>query len=115
MRFWLSWIQPYEDYRPLTDPPHKAVIGWWCSGFDASDQAILCALVVAPSEDAAKAAIGESWPETKALEDWRFCESKRCGWLPGDRFPLTAWERKRASERECGGEHEGECEVSEFN
>lgn len=29
MRFWLSWHQPTEDYRPLTDPPVEGVLGWW--------------------------------------------------------------------------------------
>lgn len=99
-RFWISWYQPTEDYRPLTDPPAAAVCAWWCSGSrsiicngDESDEAILCAIVKAASEVSANRAIRKSWPEVK---EWRFCEACEPDWLPNNRFPITkAWERKR--------------------
>lgn len=89
-RFWLSWIQTTEDYRPLTDPPHRAVLGWWCSGYDAQDNATLCALVQAESLGQAKSAVKSSWPECPDLDVvWRFEDMKGNDWLPGDRFPMT--------------------------
>lgn len=91
-RFWVSWHQPTDDYRPLTDPPHPQVLGWWCSGYDANDVSILCALVEAESETDAEVFVVISWPEA---ERWRFCEPKGTDWLPGDRFPLSPWMTER--------------------
>jgi len=97
IRYWLSWPQPTEDFRPLTDPPDAAVIGWWCSGYDSEDRATLCALVESHSLTAAKAAIRRSWPEAPSQKQtWRIEEERERGWLPGDRFPLSRWMAKRA-------------------
>jgi|SRR5882757_6278637 len=90
--YWLSWIQPTEDYRPLTDPPNVAVLGWWCSGYDSEDHATLCAGVWAKSEPAAKKHIQEDWPEAK---EWRFCEQQESNFIPSDRFPLEGWAKER--------------------
>jgi hypothetical protein len=49
MLYWISWVQPTNDYRPLAYPPHEAILGWWCSGY-AEDGATLCAMVTAESE-----------------------------------------------------------------
>lgn len=98
MRYWISWHQPTEDHRPLTDPPQPNVLGWWCSGYDADETAILCAVVVAASEGQAHAAIKVSWPEA---ERWRFCESCADDWRPRDRFPLKPWMKERLG---CYGE-----------
>jgi len=92
MKWWLSWVQPTEDYRPLSYPPHSSVLGWWCSGYDADDFATLCACVEAKSEQSAKAAINIDWPERKK---WRFCEAKPDDFTPGDRFPLKGWAKER--------------------
>ena len=89
-RFWLSWIEPSEDYRPLTFPPNAAILGWWCSGY--GDAAILCAAVEAKSEDAAWKAVAKDWPGTKRK---RFCDEKDAEWRPGDRFPLSEWMESR--------------------
>lgn len=95
--FWLSWPQRTEDFRPLTDPPDVRVIGWWCSGYDANDTAILCALVTAANIGEAKAAILVSWPEAPSKRQaWRIEEERPSDWLPGDRFPLNGWMKKRA-------------------
>lgn len=95
-RFWLSWVQPTEDYRPLTDPPEPRVIGWWCSGYTASDHATLCALVQAETMEYAKKAIRASWPEAPGVRgNWRIDDERPQGWLPGDRFPLSGWMERR--------------------
>ena len=93
-RFWISWYQPTEDYRPLADPPNAAVLGWWCSGYRCSDEAAtLCALVAAEDERRAEAAVKVDWPEA---EEWRFCEERADDWRPTDRFPIESeWARER--------------------
>lgn len=93
-RFWVSWNQPTEDYRPLNFPPNQKVLGYWCSGFSADDSATLCALVDAEHESDAMAAIQADWPEA-AAHLWRFIEPRTADWLPGDRFPLSDWMRER--------------------
>lgn len=87
-RYWLSFHQPTDDHRPLTDPPHPQVLGWWCSGYDPEDVAVICALVEAESEEDAKTFIGISWPEA---ERWRFCEQLKPDHVLSDRFPLKPW------------------------
>lgn len=104
-RFWISWYQPTEDYRPLTDPPNAAILGWWCSGYGESAEirklwgltprqtsATLCALVNADSRESAENAVHIDWPEAT---EWRFCYERECDFLPGDRFPLSDWVRDR--------------------
>lgn len=98
-RYWLSWVQETEDYRPLHYPPKpEAIIGWWCSGFTSDGGATLCALVRASSVRAAKRAILAEWPEAPSLSaEWRIEDEKPGDWLPGDRFPLDdQWMRDRA-------------------
>ena len=87
-RFWISWYQPTDDYRPVTVPPKSEVLGYWCSGYRGSDDAAtMCAWVVAGSEDEANALISSEkyWPEA---EEWRFCNEVEDEWVPSDRFPL---------------------------
>lgn len=94
-RYWVSWLQPGEDYRPLKDPPNEGIIGWWCSGYDSGDTAVLCALIRARDERYAVDAVLQDWPEFK---EWRFCEEVESDWIPTSRFPLTLdWQRKRAN------------------
>lgn len=94
---WISWHQPTDDWGPLSYPPNAAVLGVWCSGYTGDDItgddiAILCALVIADSEDAAKAAVRVDWPEAC---DWRFC-NKRPDTNLGDRFTFDDdWSRSR--------------------
>jgi len=90
-RFWLSWIQPTDDYRPLTDPPQQNVLGWWCSGYTANDEPILCALVRGKTLLSAKLSVKTSWPEVKTRSEWRIESEKSADWVPGDRFPLSDW------------------------
>lgn len=95
--YWISWYQPTEDYRPLTYPPNKSVIGWWCSGYrDLDDAATLCAWVRAENEEEAIKTILKDWPEA---EEWRFNEKRGDDWEgPGDRFTLPDWAKERVKE-----------------
>lgn len=93
-RFWISWACTSDDHRPLTFPPHKAICGWWCSGYDADGNAILCAVVDAENEGDAMKAIFREWPEAKRHVrefEWRFIEHRDRDWKPGDRFPASDW------------------------
>lgn len=90
-RFWLSWIQPTEDHRPLTYPPGPGVLGWWCSG-DCQEGATLCALVEAEDEEDADKTIRADWPEKATF---RFIDEAEPDWLPNDRFPLSDWMKER--------------------
>lgn len=96
MRFWISWEERSEDYRPLTDPPEAAIIGWWCSG-KAGDGSFstICAWVEADSEEAAQSTIVRDWPGDDRV--WRFVNAVADDWRPGDRFPLSDWSKKRAA------------------
>lgn len=97
-RFWISWYQPSEDYRPLTYPPNAAVIGWWRTGDAETMSGItaysLVALIEARSARAARSSVRKDWPEAAC---WRFCDEKPSGWLPNDRFPLSDWMRERTA------------------
>lgn len=106
-RFWLSWEEVSEDYRPITDPPNRAVLAWWCSG-EAGDgsYSTLVAFIEAEDEAAARAAVLESWPpgpmgRAPGQEPvWRFCEERGFDYRPGDRFPVTKpWQRERIEGR----------------
>ncbi len=94
MRFWLGWEEKSQDYRPLTDPPNGAILGWWKSG-EAGDgsHSTLCAWIDAENESAAKQAVILDWPGSPV---WRFCNMPLAGFVPGDRFPLSDWMKKRA-------------------
>ena len=88
---WISWHQPTKDHRPLSYPPHEAILGWWCSGYDSNDVATLCALVAAKDERTARAAVKKEWPEATR---WRFCEARETAHL-GDRFRPHGWMLER--------------------
>ena len=87
-RFWCSFVQPTEDYRPLTYPPNESILGWWCSGYDGNDNAIICALIEGASEDDARKSVVKDWPEAMLF---RFCDEVSTKWRPNDRFPQTGW------------------------
>lgn len=88
MRHWFSWYQPTEDYRPIKWPLPPHIPHYWCSGQVADDSYSLVAVVDAPDEEGAIAAVREYWPDMGEL---RFCEEKEDGWLPqSDRFPVGA-------------------------
>jgi len=92
MRFWVSWYDAEEDYRPLHDPPGPGILGWWCSGETCEDppRATLVVFIDAPSEAKARAALKREWPET-ANAEFRFFEEQPESFRPGDRFPLPDW------------------------
>jgi len=103
-RYWISWAQLSEDYRPLQDPPQPENIkAWWCSG-QTMNAALLCAIVDAESEESAQQAVKTAWDSGKDdigelrsdIGGWRFIEKREKAWLPGDRFPITKdWEKER--------------------
>lgn len=90
-RFWISWYQPTDDYRPVYDPKKESEPldhNYWASGQRGSDNAwTMCAIVFGKTEAAAKKTIQVYWPEAK---EWRFCEEVSEDWTPGDRFPMKA-------------------------
>lgn len=104
-RFWLSWNEYSEDYRPVIDPPNRAVLAWWCSGEDGAGRySTLVALVEAPTEREAKEAILADWPRHLDMEDqgreWRFCNEVGFDYRPGDRFKINkGWALERVEGR----------------
>lgn len=91
-RFWVSWVQPTKDYRPVNFPPNPKVLGWWCSGY-RDEQAIIVALIEAEDEKTAEQVIKKDWPEWSV---WRFIYERDSDYQPpGDRFPLSEWMRQR--------------------
>jgi hypothetical protein len=91
--YWISWVQPTSDVRPLEFPPGVSVLGWWRTGYTPGGET-LCALVVATSQENARAVILVNWPEAGA---WRFCERRETPEL-SDRFPLRDWMRTRIAD-----------------
>lgn len=94
-RWWVSWHQPIQDYRPnykggdnstVMDVEPK-ILGWWCSGENMSGEAILCALMLGKSEGHVNNLIRKYWPEAR-LDPSRFMRQVDDDWIPGDRFPL---------------------------
>jgi hypothetical protein len=83
-RYWIGWDEPTPDgdYRPLRLPVPPEIKAWWCSG-SGDDVSMLCAVVDAPDEAAAKAAVEAEWRPSR----WRFCNVKPPDWRPSDRFP----------------------------
>lgn len=96
-RYWVSWVQETKDYRPVDYPPNRKILGWWCSGSDSDEHAILCAVVEAKSMPEARDAVYIDWPEATENTDWRFFEEKPVDFIPGDRFPLSDWMESRFS------------------
>lgn len=92
-RYWASWIQRKDDYRPLTYPPNEAILGWWCTGYDNEGWPIICALVEAADEEAAAEAVKKDWPE---WVEWRFLDATKPDYLPSrDRFPRVGFMLER--------------------
>lgn len=93
-RYWMSWKERAKDYRPLTSPPNKHILGWWCSGYAGDESySTIVAWVEAKTEAEAKKAIAKDWPGKR---QWRFVNPCEPGYVPGDRFPLSDWMQTRA-------------------
>jgi hypothetical protein len=86
MRYWLSWEQPTIDFRPIWNPPKLPVLGWWCSGYTANDNAIIYAAVDAVSEEEAWRIMKDYWPEVSPGLYRFIVEQREPNWVPGDRF-----------------------------
>jgi hypothetical protein len=91
-RYWVSWVQETNDFRPTSFPPGKQILGWWCTGFTSGEDAILCALVSGTCEADAMTAIWREWPEAN---EWRFFQEVSNDWRPTDRFPIKDWMKER--------------------
>jgi hypothetical protein len=103
VRYWISWNEYSEDYRPLTFPPQKPILGWWKTGESGDgSHATLVACLDTDTEHHAKTIIESEWPN-KDDEDWRFCEVKDDDFVPGDRFPLSEWMQERFSKEKKDG------------
>lgn len=100
-RYWISWSQPGEDYRPLRFPPDEKIIGWWATGFSFNTTS-LCAFVVANNDEEAANSILKDWPEA-TQNGWRFFETKDPEFVPNDRFPLSEWMQERLEKLEEKG------------
>ena len=88
-RWWVSWYEPSEDYRPVTWPLPPEVAGYWCSGHEwgGAQRATLCAVVDSESDVAARRVINAAWAHDGSI-DWRFCDEQPADWMPpDDRFP----------------------------
>jgi len=93
-RFWLSWNEYADDYRPLKYPPNEQILGWWCSGY-GDGYATLCALVSATHENDAWKAVKKDWPQRSV--ETRFCDEVADDYDPrkGGRFVGEDWMEKR--------------------
>lgn len=105
--YWISWVQPGDDVRPLHYPPGQGVLGWWSTGYIQGGQT-LCAMVRAANEQEAKGVVAGDWPEAN---EWRFCEHRETPEVAG-RFPLKDWmlvRMKAQSAAEDGHQHTHEA------
>ena len=81
-RYWVSWVEDSEDYRPLTSPPNKAILGWWCTGTDGNGKAIICAFVeVFGGKEDVEKSIKIGWP-CDSERQWRFCDQVSSSFVP---------------------------------
>ena len=94
IRYWVSWLQPGEDYRPLNFPPDDKIIGWWATGYSSNNMTTLCAFVVADNYEDAANAVLKDWPEA-TQNSWRSFETKDPEFVPNDRFPFAEWMQER--------------------
>lgn len=86
-RFWLSW-------EHVTDgPTFELHSPWWVSGETFSgERQMICAAVLAQSEEAARKLIEASYDPGGAVAEWRFCNEREPDWTPFcDRFPRAKW------------------------
>ena len=93
MRYWVSWVESEEDYRPITWPPPSAVKGYWCSGYDADEAPIVCAVIDAENEEQLREILEKDWRPVEG--DLRFVNEKADDFKPGDRFPIPGWAKDR--------------------
>jgi hypothetical protein len=112
-RYWISWAQPTDDFRPLTFPPNEAILGWWRSGYDSNDHATICALVEVDHNrpELATVAIIKEWPEVKEVVkagEWRFFNRVDSSWNPTDRFVREPWMTQRGLPVPALSNQEGE-------
>ncbi len=68
---------------------------WWITGTTDSsfgEQSVVCAAVVADSEDAARTVLRKCFDPGHGLIEWSFVEQRPDDWEPfTDRFPRRDW------------------------
>jgi hypothetical protein len=90
--WWVSW---YSDTSLSAFELHSP---YWVTGYDADDNVIVCAMVLADDEGAAKEKIrlaydeGPHRPDSVAEMRWRFCDEHE-GKPFSERFPQSRWMR----------------------
>jgi hypothetical protein len=92
-RFWLSWYEPSEDWRPVHFPPNENILGCWCSELSDIGPTVV-AFVESKNEQEAWDSIDKEFPR-EGPRDIRFCEERDFSFLPNDRFPLDPWMENR--------------------
>lgn len=98
----MSWVSNTVDYRPLTYPPRKEILGWWCTGYNEDDMPTIVALVQCNDLNDVAEIIYSEWPESRQFVEqfgWRFADLHVDDFVPGDRFVLTDWMRERLDTR----------------
>ena len=85
-RYWMSWEERSQDYRPIRFPPGPKILGWWCSG-EAGDGSYHTIVAVVEADDPWDE-VEKDWPG--AQDNERFCGTVADDYVPGDRFPLDS-------------------------
>lgn len=87
--FWLSW---YQDWVEGAFELHRP---WWWTGVRADDgAATICAAIIAPDQEVAKALVVAAYERPPKSVEWRFCEERPNDWTPFcDRFERKPWMR----------------------
>jgi len=80
--WWVSGARPLDDNLTLNDLPNRTTDKW---------QDMICAAVIADSEEHAKALIVAAHDKPVELE-WRFATARDRSWSPfSERFPKADW------------------------
>lgn len=95
MRAWMSWCENAVDYRPLTYPPRREVLGWWCTGYNADDMPTIVAMIECDDLNDAAEIVYSEWPmadEWVEEHGWRFAALEPDTFVPpSDRFVIADW------------------------
>lgn len=87
-RYWVSWVQPGPDPRPIYEKDGPVPLGglYWITGEAEDGSSTICAVVDAISDVDARSKVTAHWPDHG---EWRFIVEKEPDYMPSsDRFPL---------------------------
>ena len=100
------WVRFFVDGADLSHFEYHGP--WWISGYAPDAEGdytvhIICAAVVAASEDAARRVIVAAFDDGHTLAEWSFSSSRDADWEPfSDRFSRASWMRWPWPEPEAG-------------